>query len=247
MTNHAVLHLHLLLWLFAYCCCSSWALYEPPCQASLGLRSGVIDDGLLYDISVSTGRPQDVRLDAPKAWQPLISSPDNLIQVNMSRPVLLTGLQVQGNVGTDGWVSGWTLQTSLNCELFHSQDYELENENPYQSVMVPLKAMAFVSCLRIRPTGYHGAVPGMRLDLLGCVTSQSDHCQPHLSPTSELWLSGGGRELTYPHQLLLSWVRVSVKHKAESGTVGEVTLYHSRDCVSWEYYEPLDINVVSIN
>ena len=36
------------------------------------------------------------------------------------------------------------------------------------SLIVPVKVMSLVTCVRLRPTHVHGDTPALRLDLIGC-------------------------------------------------------------------------------
>ncbi|CAL1528984.1 unnamed protein product, partial [Lymnaea stagnalis] len=231
-----------IFWLAEYSLVNS--MDGPPCMSQLGIRVDAYDDSFRFDIAVSSGVAEDIRLNGKQAWIPSQFS-DSYVQINLTKAVLLTGLQIQGDTESSGRLTAWTLQTSLDCINYRTEIYTLDYRNTLQASKVLVKNVEFVTCIILRPTEYKGKSPALRLELLGCELSESDKCHNTATPVSDEWMADGGRQLNYDHDNVLVWIQVQLDLDLP-GDFGEVGIYYSRNCQSWKFYEPLDMNIVSL-
>ncbi|XP_072943853.1 hemocytin-like [Epargyreus clarus] len=88
---------------------------EPPkCTDALGLGAELPLDS----ISTSTGEKARafLKLDAPRGWRPLYSTPGEWIMFNFTSPRIITGVKTKG--GVHGWVSAYSVLYSSDLAAF---------------------------------------------------------------------------------------------------------------------------------
>ncbi|XP_059164783.1 CLIP domain-containing serine protease B9-like [Physella acuta] len=229
----------LFLWMF-----KSTSANKRPCTSQLGLRYDHVVDGLSFNVSASNGDAENIRLDGPKAWTPLMPG-RHFVQINLSQPVLLTGLQVQGEPTSSGRVTEFVLQTSYDCETYKSQNYSIEYVNPDLPETVLLNNVEFVSCLKVVPTAFKGRLPALRLELLGCAVTAEESCQRSVPPPAEESLNAGVRQLVFDQEIILAWMKVELLVHF-SVPRGGVTIMYSTSCRRWKYYEYIHTRTVSV-
>ncbi|CAG5115708.1 unnamed protein product, partial [Candidula unifasciata] len=215
----------------------------PPCMSQLGLKYNGSHNSLVFHIAAWDDEADNVRLNSPQAWIPSNIS-DSFIEINISQPVLLTALQVQGDPEMTGLVTGWLLETSLDCDHYNVENYSIDSERLLDTETVLLRKMEFVTCIRLTPTQYTGQWPALRLELLGCAVYENSRCCQDVQPAKELWIDGGGCQVNYDHEVVFSWVKVLLELQTPSED--NVTISTSLTCEYWHYLDISDMNVISV-
>lgn len=83
------------------------------------------------------------------------------------------------------------------------------------------------------------------LFLLRYITVINDNkCGRDVSPTTEIWMDNGVRQLNFDHDIVLAWVKVVLELHTPLD-MGNVDILYSRSCDEWLEYESTGMNIVS--
>lgn len=232
MTSHS----GSLLGLFILALCqAARAGVDNICSSPLGFQYS--NHGSGFHASVSHGNDKDVRLNSRRAWRLADPPVSNLLMINSTRMILLTGLHIQGHERGQGWITGLELETSIDCQQFDRQSYKLTLSSHEDSTIVHLKAMTLTTCVRLKPTQLHGPQPALRLELLGCWIT------PPTPQSSLRSLDDGGWEMTSEEERLVSWLQLTTTDDVRTSTL---TVAYSPDCQVWRFLDSQHVTKNSV-
>ncbi|XP_059167108.1 uncharacterized protein LOC131949306 [Physella acuta] len=223
---------------------------ELPCEDHLGLGQNTGAGNLTFKLRATSGNASHIRINGTNAWKPVVNG-QNFIQINISQPVLLTSLRLDGERRNTSRVTGFVLQTSYDCSTYDSQNYSIQYLMMDIPITVPLKKVEYVKCLKIVPTNYTGSRAALRLDLIGCRVVKEETCQNPARPPANIHLQAHSKKLMFDQEITLAWVAVQLLSNT-SVLRSYVQLNYNLDCNSsaitgYSFHHAKSSNITSDN
>ncbi|XP_059167102.1 enteropeptidase-like isoform X2 [Physella acuta] len=216
---------------------------ELSCDTQLWSRYHDGAEGILFNLTATIGNLDDTALYDPSAWTDQL-----LIQINISKPVLLRSLLVQNEPGDSGRVTEFELHTSYDCSTYNSQNYRIVYVNNGEFETVLLNKIEFVSCLKMVITDFIEIIPSLSLELVGCAVTQDGSCLHPVPLPAERNGSGSlhrVRDLAFDQEILLTWLTVEL-HSNHSAVESYFNIYYSANCTNLLYYDLDNATLLSV-
>ncbi|XP_046361208.1 uncharacterized protein LOC124138544 [Haliotis rufescens] len=139
------------------------------CHTPVGLASDALNPLVDFELAASDGNASNVRLNGPSSWKVHSLNNEPFVQVTLSKPMLITGIQTQGDPDESAWVVQFRVAYSRDCEAYTSGGSSYwANINNNTTLTHFFHNLTLAKCMRIFPTQHEGSFSALRLELLGC-------------------------------------------------------------------------------
>ncbi|XP_052248669.1 mucin-5AC-like isoform X9 [Dreissena polymorpha] len=127
------------------------------------------------------------------AWIPRSNDTSPWIQINFEKPKLLSGVQTQGEHNGERWVTKYTVEFSMDGITYYPYADKLgathpkeftANHNSFDVERHLFNRNVTAQYIRIHPLTWHGSLPALRLNVLGCNPDNPLVPTPTVPPTS---------------------------------------------------------------
>ncbi|XP_067672697.1 uncharacterized protein [Haliotis asinina] len=204
------------------------------CHTPVGLASDALDPLVDFELAASDGNASNVRLNGPSSWKVYSLSNEPFVQVTLSKPMLITGIQTQGDPDEGAWVVQFRVAYSRDCEAYTSGDSSYwANINNSTTLTHFFHNLTLAKCMRIFPTQFEGPFSALRLELLGC---DIEECTAKLNVYASEVIppeigNQPGIQIKLTSETILTSLAVTYEARAHEEV--QLDLEYSRSCVNY--------------
>ncbi|KAK6171417.1 hypothetical protein SNE40_019610 [Patella caerulea] len=213
----------------------------PGCHSPLGLSVNVEP---LVDIELSApdGDATAARLHGDSAWRVENITDNTYLQVTLEKPMLIAGVQSQGDPNLDDWIISFKFDFSFDCETFTSNDRTYWGNLDHETTLTHFfHNMTVARCLRIRPVAFQGSAAALRLEVIGC---DIDRCRKELSIYEKESLADGDQLLKFFSEKVLTSLQISYIGNGTVTADNKLMVFYSRTCANFEKLTGESVNPV---